>query len=179
MVHRKDWLNLTTDKWLLQKRNILKNKDIANLFKLNFCVSNLFIQSNTGSYCMHITGSVNISLYMCVSLLVLCALYASVCDVCVWKGVLKICSKFTGEHPCGSVISIKLQTNFIEITLRHGCSPVNLLHILEHFFLGTPLSGCIWMSNQSTSKVRVIRVKTSLNLMPCSQRYPRSTSLGP
>ena len=44
------------------------------------------------------------------------------------KGVLKICSKFTGEHLCGSVILIKLLCNFIEITLRHGCSPVNLLH---------------------------------------------------
>ena len=42
------------------------------------------------------------------------------------KGVLKICSKFTGEHPCGSVISIKLQS---KITLRHGCSPVNLLAV--------------------------------------------------
>ena len=38
------------------------------------------------------------------------------------KGVLKICSKFTGEHPCR-----------IEIALRHGCSSVNLLHIF-----GTP-----------------------------------------
>ena len=36
------------------------------------------------------------------------------------KGVLKICSKFTGEHPCSSVISIKLLSNFNEITLRHG-----------------------------------------------------------
>ena len=45
------------------------------------------------------------------------------------KGVLKICSKFTGEHPCRKVISITLLCNFIEITLRHGCSPVNLLHI--------------------------------------------------
>ena len=27
-----------------------------------------------------------------------------------------------------SVISIKLQNNFLEITLRHGCAPVNLLH---------------------------------------------------
>ena len=26
---------------------------------------------------------------------------------------------------------IKLQSNFIEITLRHGCSPVNLLHIFK------------------------------------------------
>ena len=53
-------------------------------------------------------------------------------------GVLKICSKFTGEHLCQSVISIKLlcfavalPCNFIEITLRHGCSPVNLLHIFR------------------------------------------------
>ena len=28
------------------------------------------------------------------------------------KVVLKICSKLTGEHPCRSVISIKLQNNF-------------------------------------------------------------------
>ena len=47
------------------------------------------------------------------------------------KGVLKIRSKFTGEHPCRSVISIKLLCNFIEITLWHSCSPVNLLHILR------------------------------------------------
>ena len=32
------------------------------------------------------------------------------------KGVLKICSKFSGEHPCRSVISIKFRSNFIEIT---------------------------------------------------------------
>ena len=47
------------------------------------------------------------------------------------KIVLKICSKFTGEHPCRSVILIKLQSNFIEIALRHVCPPVNLLHILR------------------------------------------------
>ena len=34
---------------------------------------------------------------------------------------------FPGEHPSQSVILIKLQRNFIEITLRHGCSPVNFL----------------------------------------------------
>ena len=50
------------------------------------------------------------------------------------KGVLKICSKFTGEHSCRSVILIKLVWNFIEITLRHGCSPVNLLHIFRTLF---------------------------------------------
>ena len=41
-------------------------------------------------------------------------------EVFLSKDVLKICSKFKGEHPCRSVISIKLQCNFIEIALRHG-----------------------------------------------------------
>ena len=52
-------------------------------------------------------------------------------EVLVRKVILKICSKFTGEHPCRSAISIKLLCNFIEITLWHGCSPVNLLHIFR------------------------------------------------
>ena len=52
-------------------------------------------------------------------------------EVFLRKGVLKICSKFTRERPCRSAISIKLQSNFIEITLRHRCSPVNLLHIFR------------------------------------------------
>ena len=47
------------------------------------------------------------------------------------RGILKLCSKFTGEHPCPSAISIKLLCNFIETVLRHGCSPVNLLHIFR------------------------------------------------
>ena len=51
--------------------------------------------------------------------------------VFIGKGVMKICSKFTGEHPCLSVISVKLLCNFIEITLRYGCSPVNLMHIFR------------------------------------------------
>ena len=41
------------------------------------------------------------------------------------KKFLKICRIFTGEHLCQRVILLKLQNNFIEITFRHGCSPVN------------------------------------------------------
>ena len=44
-------------------------------------------------------------------------------EVFLRKGVLKICSKFTGEHTYQGVISIKMLCNFIEITLQHGCSP--------------------------------------------------------
>ena len=50
------------------------------------------------------------------------------------KGVLKICSRFTGEHPCWSVISIKLLCNSIEIALRRGCSPVTILQIFRTRF---------------------------------------------
>ena len=55
-------------------------------------------------------------------------------EVFLTKGVLKIYSKFTGEHPCRSAISIKLLCNFIEIALRYGCSPVSLLHIFRKPF---------------------------------------------
>ena len=42
-----------------------------------------------------------------------------------------------------------MQSNFIEITLRHGCSPVNL-HIFRIPFpnLRMPLDGCFWNTSQ-------------------------------
>ena len=48
---------------------------------------------------------------------------------CSYKNVL--CSKFMGEHPRRSM---KLHCNFIDITLRQGCSPVNLLHVFRTLF---------------------------------------------
>ena len=63
-------------------------------------------------------------------------------EVFLGKSVLKICSKFTREHPCLSLISIKLQSKFIEITLRHRCFPVNLLHILRTPF---PRNASRWL----------------------------------
>ena len=48
-------------------------------------------------------------------------------EVFLRKCGLKACSKYTGEHPCQSAISIKL--------LPHGCSPVNFQHIFRTFFL--------------------------------------------
>ena len=60
-----------------------------------------------------------------------------------WKSVLKIFSKFTGEDPCRSMISIKLLSNFIEITPRHVCSPVNLLHVFRIHFLENTSGGLL------------------------------------
>ena len=73
-------------------------------------------------------------------------------EVFIGKGVLVICSKFKGEHPYRSVISIKLICSFIEITLWHGYSPVNLLHIFRTTFpKNTPgglLLNIIWFHDE-------------------------------
>ena len=53
---------------------------------------------------------------------------SSLPEVFLGKGVLKICIKFTREHLRRSVIS---KSNFTEITLRYGCSSVDLLHIFR------------------------------------------------
>ena len=77
-------------------------------------------------------------------------------EVFLGKGVLKICSKFTGERPCQSVISIELQSNFTEIKLGHGCSLVNLLHLFStSLYKNTSgrllllVEGQIWKKNWS------------------------------
>ena len=52
-------------------------------------------------------------------------------EMFLWKGVLKICSKFTDEHTCRSVISKKLLCNS---------------SFSERFFLRTPPGGSFWCS---------------------------------
>ena len=59
------------------------------------------------------------------------ALRSSPPELFIGKPFLKICSKFTGEHPCRNVISIKLLCNFIEFALQHGCCPINMMHIFR------------------------------------------------
>ena len=77
------------------------------------------------------------------------------------KAVLKICTKFTGEHPCRNVISIKLQSNLIEITLQHGCSSVNLLHIFRTPF---PRNTSGWLLLTITKYSLVLIPEESLKL---------------
>ena len=74
------------------------------------------------------------------------------------KSVLKICSKFTGEHPCWSVISITLLCDFIEITLRHECSPINLVLIFRiPFHKNTSQE---MLLNKSSNKIPKIIITT-------------------
>ena len=60
-------------------------------------------------------------------------------EVPLVKGVLEIRSKFTGEHPCRSAI-----------TLQHEYSPVNLLHIFRTPFLRST-SGWLLLQHQGTT----------------------------
>ena len=59
-------------------------------------------------------------------------------EVFLRKGVLKICSKFTGEHPCRSAISGSYpKSHFgMGVLLKICCI------FSEHLFFRTPLSGC-------------------------------------
>ena len=72
----------------------------------------------------------------------------------VLRKYVKICSKCTGEHLCRSAISIKLQSNFIEITLWHGCFPVNLLHIIEKPFYMITYGGLLLNCVQAQAYLR-------------------------
>ena len=70
------------------------------------------------------------------------------------EGVLKICSKFTGKHPCRGTILIKLLYNFVEIALWQGCSPVNLQHIFRTPFLKST-SGWLLLSFVYVLKISI------------------------
>ena len=68
-------------------------------------------------------------------------------EVFLGKGILRICSIFTGEHPCLSVISIKLLRNFIEITLQHGSYLVKSLQIFRTSFSKNTSGGLLLILN--------------------------------
>ena len=71
-------------------------------------------------------------------------------DVFLGKGVLKICSKFTEEHPCRGVISIKLLCKLIEITLPHEFSPVKLMHVSRATFYKNTSGGLLLKSHDKS-----------------------------
>ena len=61
---------------------------------------------------------------------------------------MKTCGKFTGEHPCQSVISVESLCNFMEIAFRHGYSTVNLLNIFRATFSQNTPEGLFWFCKE-------------------------------
>ena len=70
------------------------------------------------------------------------------------KGALTTYSNLQNNTPA-EVMILKWQSNFIEITLRHECSAVNLMHIFGTPFYKNAFGGlllciiCIWLILQS------------------------------
>ena len=85
------------------------------------------------------------------------------------KGVLKIWSKFTGEHPYRSAIPIKLHSNFIETALWHGCSPLNLLHIFRTPF---PKNTSVRLLLKDIDKNVASFLSLGPNLIPAPKSIP-------
>ena len=112
------------------KQNEIKQNKISNVLIICFPQLQHIFKRETMFFCLWFLklGKSNISTVNCI-------VQRQPSRGVLGEGVLKICSKFTGEHPCRKVISIKLLCNFIKITLRHGCSPVNLLLIFRTLFL--------------------------------------------
>ena len=62
------------------------------------------------------------------------------------------------KQPWRSVISIKLQSNFVEITLRHECSPVHLLYIFRTPFPENTSSGLLLRFYQQFEKYFYMKI---------------------
>ena len=88
---------------------------------------------------------------------------------------MQICSKFTGEQLCRSVISIKL----LEITLWHGCSPVNFLHIFRTPFYKNIFGGLLLsQATQSTSRSNHRRCSIKMLFLKFLQYSQENTCVG-
>ena len=136
---------------LLETYNLIKKETLAEVFSCEFCE----ISKNTffTEYLRATASERYLAFKDCGSLNIFVKFLKRYLDAQkppsrgdlrkkFYENLWEICSKFVGEHPCRSTISIKLQNNFIEITLWHECLPVNLLHIFRTSFLRTRLDGC-------------------------------------
>ena len=57
------------------------------------------------------------------------------------------------------------QSNFIEITLWHGCSPVNLLHTFKTTFpQGTSGGLLLWLKSKKVTSLHFSQTKENLHL---------------
>ena len=85
-------------------------------------------------------------------------------EVFLKKGVLKICSKFTGEHPCQSVLSIEL---------RLGCS-VNLLHLFKTAIIKNSSEGLYLLHKTSQMFDKIMNTRLICNLTHWLLKFPIS-----
>ena len=76
------------------------------------------------------------------------------------KGVLKICRKFTEEHPCRSVFSIKMESKF-----GMGFSNKFAAYFSEHLFLRIPLDGCFRLLEDRCYVYQLTRINKNILIL--------------
>ena len=74
-------------------------------------------------------------------------------EVFIGKAVLKICSKFAGEHPCRSLISIKLLATLLKSNFGTGVLLQICCIFSEQLFLWTPLDDCFTVTSLTVNTV--------------------------
>ena len=84
------------------------------------------------------------------------------------KGVLEICRKFTGGHPCRSAISLSqnsTNSHFgIGVLLLISCT------FPEYLFLRTPLEGCFCNQTLAIHRHRMSKTKSEQTDVLCGNR---------
>ena len=125
-------ISLTSTAWKVSKYGVFSDPYFpvcglyAEIYSVNLCILSKYEKIRVGHFQQ--VGQLRIRPLLTQWWLFLLLIWStelalfrsSLSEMFLGKGVLKIYSKFTGEHPCRS--------NFIEIAFRHRCSPVNLLH---------------------------------------------------
>ena len=94
-------------------------------------------------------------------------------EVFLGESVLKICSKITGEHPCQSMISIKLLwvRPTLKVYLLEGTK--NLFFVWIYFFLfWFILSFYYRFISGQTSNIFLNALKARFDLLLCIQKQP-------
>ena len=98
---------------VLVMATILKTTGLASCFRLNEIMPLIFVFCLNYRLCSR--SMLRTSMQLIKHINQADQTFRSSCPkVFLGKGVMKICSKFTGEHPCRSVISTKSLCNFIE-----------------------------------------------------------------
>ena len=101
-------------------------------------------------------------------------------DVFLGKDVLKICTKFTGRHPCWGAISVKLLSKLIEIKLWHRCSVVNLKHIFRiPFSKNTSEEGSMVKKLNQDIEIRNVGTLGPISKFKCRTRHRHGGAVGP
>ena len=94
-----------------------------------------------------------------------------------WRVLRKRCSENMLQISRRTPMLKFKQSNFIEITLQHGCFPVNLLHIFRTPFLKDTSGGLLLqLKSKKVTNLHFLQTKENLHLSLIDNRHLRALS---